>query len=355
MSRGLSAVCLKPVLFIAAVALISGCKTDPLYQCDTRYNTDTIPLLSRIAFGSCADQTLDQSILNKVVDKHPQLFIYLGDNIYGDTYNMRELESEYGQLSCKAEFQRLISSCRVVATWDDHDFGHNDSGIDYPYKEESKNIFMRFWGETQNTERQSHPGIYTSSSFGDSAHLVQIILLDLRTFRTPLIEKDYGYIPNTDSNAALLGEAQWQWLQTQLSKPAKLRIIGSSSRFATEADGGECWENFPAETQRMFQLIRNTQANGVIFISGDIHFAEICKRIEPALYPIYDFTASPLARHANEAWDNAYQIAAAPVGYNFGSIEIDWSQPDPLINMRSYNVQGNMQFEHSFHLSEIYF
>ncbi|MFN8287727.1 MAG: alkaline phosphatase D family protein [Chitinophagales bacterium] len=343
------------ILTIPLLTGINACKTDPVYQCPLNYKTDTIPLLSRIAFGSCADQTLDQSILYKVVEKQPQLFIYLGDNIYGDTYNMHELQSEYGQLSCKPEFEKLVSSCRVVATWDDHDFGHNDVGVEYPYKEESKNIFLNFWGEGNNAERHSHSGIYTSYYFGDSAHLVQVLLLDLRTFRTPLKENKYGYYPNTDSAATFLGGQQWQWLQNELSKPAKLRIIGSSSRFDTEADGGECWENFPVEIQRMFQLIRTTQANGVLFISGDIHFAELCKRTEPNLYPVYDFTASPIARHANDPWPNAYQIASAPVGYNFGMIEVDWNKPDPEILLRSYNLSGTMQFEQRINLSEIYF
>lgn len=341
-----------PLLLLLALA---SCKTDPLRMCERNFRNDSIPLVTRIAFGSCADEELEQPILNKVVEHHPDLFIYLGDNIYGDTYNMRELESEYGQLSCKPEFQNLIHHTKVLATWDDHDYGHNDVGKEFPSKEESKQIFLRFWGEEYNQSRQSHPGIYTSYYFGDSAHRVQVILLDLRTFRDKLkTENDY-YVPNFDSTAELLGDEQWTWLAHELEQPARLRIIGSSSRFATEADGGECWGNFPFELQRMFTIIKTKQANGIVFISGDIHFAELCKRQEPGLYPLYDFTASPLARHANDPWPNTWQVATAPVGYNFGLIEIDWQQPDPVLHCKAYGEAGDERMSYDFPLSQIHF
>jgi alkaline phosphatase D len=345
-----------PLFIVGWLLFVASCKVDPVRMCDRNFITQPIPKLSRIAFGSCSDQNLDQSILYRVVEKQPQLFVYLGDNIYGDTYDMRVLEAEYGKLSCKPEFQNLISHMNVIATWDDHDYGHNDVGNDYPEKVESKQVFMNFWGEKNDMQRQSHTGVYTSYYYGDSSNLVQIILLDLRTFRSPLKTGSDGYyIPNYDSSVTMLGSEQWAWLQNELLKPARVRIIGSSSRFDTQYDGDECWENFPYEIQKMFQTIRDAHANGVVFISGDVHFGELCKRMEPNLYPLYDCTASPLARHANPAWGNAYQIAFAPEGYNFGMLDIDWTQSDPLLTFRIFDVNGNETVNHPFHLSEIYF
>lgn len=74
--------------------------------------------------------------------KQNDLFVYLGDNIYGDTEDMNVLLAKYGKLSCKTEFQNLLNSCKVIATWDDHDYGVNDGGVEYPMKVESKNIFL---------------------------------------------------------------------------------------------------------------------------------------------------------------------------------------------------------------------
>ena len=40
--------------------------------------------LSRIAFGSCADQAQPQPIWEAILAWRPDLFIFAGDNVYGD-------------------------------------------------------------------------------------------------------------------------------------------------------------------------------------------------------------------------------------------------------------------------------
>ena len=42
------------------------------------------PPLSRIAFGSCAEQRRPQPIWDAILAYHPDLFIFAGDNVYGD-------------------------------------------------------------------------------------------------------------------------------------------------------------------------------------------------------------------------------------------------------------------------------
>ena len=103
--------------------------------------------ISIIAFGSCSKEDKDQPILETILTKEPELFIYLGDNIYGDTRDMDILKKKYDLLGAKDEFQNLRSNCMVLATWDDHDYGENDAGRHYPYKAESKEIFLDFWQE----------------------------------------------------------------------------------------------------------------------------------------------------------------------------------------------------------------
>jgi alkaline phosphatase D len=102
---------------------------------------DASPALTRIAFGSCAKQSKDQPIWDAVLATKPELFVFLGDNIYGDTRDMKELRAKYAQLAAKPGFQRLRASTPLLATWDDHDFGEDDAGADYPMKEESRRSF----------------------------------------------------------------------------------------------------------------------------------------------------------------------------------------------------------------------
>jgi alkaline phosphatase D len=97
-----------------------------------------------------------------------------------------------------------------------------------------------------------------------------------------------------DANKTILGEEQWNWLSYQFTQPADVRIICTSTQFGTEYNGMESWANFPLEQEKMIATIVNQQANGVIFISGDVHYAECSKRIYPSCYPIYDITSSAL-------------------------------------------------------------
>ena len=330
--------------------IVTSCKK--FESCESTFNTKKIPLVTRIAFGSCGSQNDKQPILNTIISKNPNLFIYLGDNIYGDTKIMPELEHEYFKLCSKSEFQHLITSTRVLATWDDHDYGENDSGKNYSKKEASKNIFLKFWGEPFGSQRWYRPGIYTSYFFGDTSHLVQIILLDCRTFRDDLLIDAYGnYLQNNDPNVTMLGAAQWRWLKTELQKPAKLRIIASSTQLLREYNGMESWANYPKEQQKMLSLIQETQVKNLLFISGDVHLAELSKvSINNNTQDIYDFTASGLTTskiqdvdiaNSNRVGNSVFQQT------NFGTIDIDWNQQPLKVTFKVINQAGEEKFNYS--------
>ena len=98
--------------------------------------------ISRIAFGSCNSQDKDQPMWAVMQKDNPELFIFLGDNIYGDTENMAELQLKYRKLGDKPGYIDFKKKVPIVATWDDHDYGVNDGGKEYPKKVESKKIFL---------------------------------------------------------------------------------------------------------------------------------------------------------------------------------------------------------------------
>ena len=135
----------------------------------------------------------------------------------------------------------------------------------------------------------------------------------------------------------------------------QIRIIGSSTQFARSLNGYEAWANFPLEQQKMFQTIRDANANGVIFISGDVHLAELSKRAEPNLYPIYDLTSSGITQLEEVDIPNSYRVGNADLDFNTGAIEIDWNHTDPEIFFKVYGVSGAQSFNYSIHLSEIHF
>ena len=158
--------------------------------------------LSTIAFGSCLKETRPQPIWGGVIAAKPDVFVLLGDNIYGDTRDMKKLKGKWDTFAAVPGFKKLRSDCRLLAIWDDHDYGENDAGIEYPKKVESQQIFLDFLGEPKSSERRKTPGIYDSVTIGPKGKRVQFILLDTRYFRTalkraPKREKGKGpYGPN---------------------------------------------------------------------------------------------------------------------------------------------------------------
>jgi alkaline phosphatase D len=320
-----------------------------------------------IAFGSCAEEDKPQPILDRVVRSKPDLFIYLGDNIYGDTYDMKVLGAKYDTLAAKPEFQRLKAAVPIIATWDDHDYGANDSGKEYPYKKESKEMFLKFFAEPSQSARYRHEGIYTSYVYERAGKKIQVILLDGRTFRNRLrlyrgehnAQEKYfyplDYYPHEIEDSTLLGAEQWKWLEGELRKPADVRIIGSGTQFGITYNGYEAWANYPHEQKRLLDLIKRTGANGVFFLSGDVHYAELSKLEREGQYPIYDLTSSGITSTWHFATPNDNRIEGPIMDNHFGLVTINFSKPDPEIRMEIWDVRGNQRIEYTFPLSSISF
>nr|HMP31918.1 alkaline phosphatase D family protein [Saprospiraceae bacterium] len=312
--------------------------------------------------------TKPQPILQKIADSKPDFFIYLGDNIYGDTYDMDVLKAKYKKLSDKSEYQALQKSTKVLATWDDHDYGWNDIGRHYTHKEISKEIFLDFFNEPKDSKRRKRAGIYDAHIYQYGSKKLQIILLDTRTFRDDLRtyrgelhkEKKYfyplDYFPHETEDSTILGKDQWLWLENELSKPADVRIICTSTQFSIEFNGYEAWANFPHEQKKMIELISKTKANGVIFISGDVHYAEISKMENSIGYPLYDFTSSGITSTWHFATPNINRIEGPVMENHYGLITIDWSKSkSPNLKMECIDINDNQRFEYNISLDKLSF
>jgi len=320
----------------------------------------------KIAFGSCGSQDHPLPVFDIVVKHAPSYFIFLGDNIYGDSKEMDTLRAKYERLGSKPSFKKLASKTKILATWDDHDYGWNDTGRHFIYKEESKKIFLDFFKEPLESDRRKHPGIYTSHYIQSHGKKVQVLLLDCRSFRDDLkpysgeVAKDERYFYQLDygkhlsPDSTLLGKEQWSWLEKELRVSADLRLICSGTQFGIEFNGYEAWANFPHEQKKMTDLIKRTKANGVIFLTGDVHYAEISRYETPGLYPIYDITSSGLSSTWEFATPNKNRIEGPVMDNHFGLLSVKWDK-DPKIKMEIWDVTNNQRIEYSVKLSQISF
>ncbi len=315
--------------------------------------------ISTILFGSCIKQEKPVPIFDAILERSPEVFLFLGDNIYADTEDMAVMRAKYAELGSKPGFIELKKNCPILAVWDDHDYGVNDGGAEYPKRVEAQKEFLDFWSDEDGI-RFDREGVYSAHLFGPESTQVQIILLDTRYFRGPLKtgERRVGgkYYPSDDTSIPMLGEAQWQWLEEQLKKPAKIRLIGSGIQIVPESAGQETWSNLPHERQRLFDLIAKTKAEGVILLSGDRHWSEFSRTEEGTPYPIYDFTSSSLNQVHPRGTPTKNRFRISETTYheeNFGEISIDWKGAGTLINVSIRDITGEVIFSREVSLSEL--
>lgn len=318
-------------------------------------------LIKRIGFGSCLEQWNPQEIWKPIIESKPDLFLWLGDNIYYDSYIAEEKKYYYHLLTNRKEFIELKKISRMLFTWDDHDYGINDSGAEYEDKVTSQKVFLEAFEEKKDSPRWNRPGIYDSYYFGQKGKRLQVIMLDTRYFRSEL-KRDwkiiFGFkknIPNTDKQATVLGDAQWKWLGEELEKEADLRIIVSSIQLVNTFHPFEKWGNFPNERKRLFDLITSKKAKRVIVLSGDRHMSELNVEKENTPYPIYDFTSSSLNKPFKfiEPEVSEKRIGKAIVEENFGTIDINWDDKIPNIIFKIISLGGKQEFTHKINFSEI--
>lgn len=305
------------------------------------HDPDRAVTVRRIAAGSCIRQDKPQPIWRAVADFAPEVVLMLGDNIYGDTDDMVLLRKKYGVLAADPGFAALRSRVPIVAVWDDHDYGANDAGRDYPRRRESQQVFLDFFGVAADSPLRTQEGIYRALVVGPPGRRVQFICLDTRFHRStlasiPRLERVRGegpYRPTDDPAATVLGAEQWRWLAGVLAEPAEVRIVLSSIQVAATEHHWEQWGNFPAERARLFRTLRQSGARGIVVVSGDRHSAEI-SRVAPGpdalAYPLYDLTASSLNQPQGSSTceePNAHRLGPRFRDPNFGTLEIDWEAP----------------------------
>lgn len=364
------------LLLLATTALLQACSGTGAEQ-PAKHPPTSEPAITRIAFGSCAKERLPQPIWQDILKQQPDIFLFIGDNQYADYWEKNgklqsapveskaRINEAYQALAAKPGFAKLRSSIPVLATWDDHDYGANDAGKDFPLKAESQQAFIDFFGFAPEHPIHQQQGVYHSKILGPTGQRVQFILLDTRYHRSALTKAKVGqpyarYAPSTDPEADMLGEVQWQWLAEQLRKPAEVRIIASSIQVVAWQHGWESWGTMPTERQRLYDLITQTGAKGVVFVSGDRHLIEVSKDTglnnARVPYPMWDFTSSGLndkPRPVSEA--NAYRVGSVTRTSNFGVINIQWQQPlrNSQITFRGLGENDQVLTQVQFALSEL--
>ena len=321
----------------------------------------TAATIERIAFGSCNHQSRSQHMWAQIEATNPDLFLLIGDNVYGDQQwsgdaALTTLREAYAKQSEHPEFQQFRARVPMMTSWDDHDFGFNDGGAAFAFRGFAEDIYETYWGSPADV--RSRPGIYESRMFGQGGRRVQLIMLDTRFFRSDFERMPFTeerpplgpYVPSGDESKTMLGDAQWAWLQQELARPADVRILVSSIQLLTDAHDYESWEQLPLERAKLYEMLGARADSELLVLSGDRHAGGIYKEaLGEGGDPLWELTSSSL----NLAFSSTAQNTAREPDpkrvtdfiseENFGLVEIDWNAETVTLSLRG--AEGEVRAE----------
>ena len=294
-------------------------------------------LIARISFGSGIDQERPLPILSAVLARKPQAFIIVGDAVRASVEEPGTgasvtspllIAAAYGTLETHTAFKAFRQGVPILGTWGAHDYGQPGAGRSFSYRTASKEAFLQFYGLSEGSERARREGVYGVYVYGPEGSRVQVILLDTNSFR--------------DNAHALLGEAQWAWLEQQLIAAADVRLLVSPIPVLAESSAGDRWAALPVERAHLLEVLRRTDAKNVVILSGNGEAGAIYKDEKDLSYPIFEIASAGLSAPASGGAPAAdpMRIDQAYTDENFGAIDIDWQARS--VNLELRDKSGNL-------------
>ncbi|MCS7078402.1 MAG: alkaline phosphatase family protein, partial [Bacteroidia bacterium] len=202
----------------------------------------------------------------------------IGDNVYtrqADFYSRAGLLYRYTHTRSHPDLQRLLRTGHHYAIWDDHDYGPNDADISNPMKEIALEVFKLFFPR-QKYGLPEAPGVFYRFSYSD----IDFFMLDDRYYRSPSNMKD-------GPHKTQLGEVQLEWLKNSLlSSNAPFKIICVGGQFLNEKTNKESFNLYRYEREKIINFIKENNIEGVVFLTGDRHHAELLRKEIGGFYPL---------------------------------------------------------------------
>ena len=300
-----------------------------------------------LGFGSCITEKRDQPIWKAIEKENINEFFFMGDNVYGDSKDGLLEEMKLSYRKQKNMFPDWIYTKKLNAIWDDHDYGKNDGGAEYPLKEQAQRLFLEFWNVNKDDARHSQKGIYFNEEKVFLNNKINLIALDTRYHRSSLDQEDKPYYPSTDKTKTMLGKDQWKWLEEIIKIDSDIIIIVSSIQVLPTNHIFEKWHNFPHERSKLLELLKFTN-KPVVILSGDRHKAGLYKKDN-----IIEMTSSslnkPISRPLSIIWDifskESDPLLISDMYYkeNYGVLKI---LPDKKMTIQLKDLNGNEVFSY---------
>ncbi len=281
-------------------------------------------------------------IFTAMAQSKPDLTVWLGDNVYyreNDYTSAEGMAHRWRHDRALPQLQPLLRTGRHVATWDDHDFGPNDSNSSFVLKQHALEIFKRHWAN-RSWGLPEAPGVFGSFMESD----IEFFLLDGRFHR----DHDRSKEP---SGKTMLGEQQLRWLKNALlASSATFKVIVSGSQVLNDGQRFEGWHNFRAERDGFLKWLQEHAVRGVIFTSGDRHHTELLRLQRSGSYALHELTCSPTTSGAGRTAQPESPALHVPGTFvnqrNFCTMDVAGGRGQRVMTLRSWDAAGKELWSH---------
>ncbi len=301
------------------------------------------------ANGYCRDVEDGYGIFRTMAKHQADLFLFVGDTVYADqpcgmrphvagadyaAKTLAEFHGKHRYNRADRALQDFFRTTSVFAIWDDHEVKNNFSGPSEPLMPIGLQAMLDYWpiqGPPQEPRR-----LYRSLRWG--RHL-EAFILDTRQYRSDNAEPD-------GPAKTMLGAAQRDWLFEGLAtSDATWKIVVSSVPLGMFTGGrhSDSWSGanlfgfartsatgFVHERDTLLRFIREHGLRNVVFISGDVHHAELIRHEPSPGFVVHELLAGPLA--ARQGYPrfldrslNSRSLGSLGFTTNFGELVADGS------------------------------
>jgi alkaline phosphatase D len=304
----------------------------------------------------------------RVLARYPvDFFLFVGDTIYADhpcggpdrvpgsDFVARRLADFWAKHRYNREdpaVQAYFRAVDVYAIWDDHEVFNNFSGSAGRLLETGRRAFLDYFPILPPAEE---PGrLYRKFSWGS---LLDVFILDTRQYRSA----------NTDLDGprkTMLGAAQKRWLIDGVTgSKAVWKVVVSSVSLSVPTGGKahDSWSNanilgFPEENATGFawerdailRAFRDRGVKNLIFLTADVHHAELIRHHPMPGWSFHEFIAGPLSASLGRPRPldmglNPRTLFATGEVENFGEVAIDTAG----LTVRIIDIDGQVRFTHT--------
>jgi len=308
------------------------------------------PAKVRLAFGSCASERRYPKLetFAQVLASDCDSMVFLGDTPYIDTTDLEVQRRRYREFLGHPSVSAVISTVPAWSTWDDHDFGRNDTDGRIAGKENSRRAHLEYHAGPAAGDGSG--GIYRSFRRGP----IEVFLIDARWYA--------GIEPaeSDETKKSLLGAAQWAWLREGLKSstaPFKLLTTGMIWNESVRPNKPDHWGNYPYEREQLFRFIGDEGISGVVLIGGDIHRTRVVRHDveEWAGYPLVELITSPMGNSVIATANQPHPGLLYDVGnpQTFMAFEADSTVSPPRWTARFIDHEGAELYRISRALPEL--